>query len=363
MKSMLTLCAGLWLAGAAGLPAQAQQAQAVANFYKGKTVNVLIGVGVGGEYDLQARLVARHIGKYIPGNPLVVPQNMTGAGGIKMANFLYTLAARDGTNIGMLGNNFPATQAVGGQGVQFDSVKFNWLGSIAAVNETMAVWTSTGVTTIDDLRRQPIIAARDDVATVRAAMGAGLPVAHELLAGQDPGQWQPGGDALGHDQDVRLDAPVLDGEHLAGPPEAGLDLVGDEQDPVLAGDLAEARQEPGRWHDVTALAEDRLDDDRGHPVGVDELVEGQVELGLPVAGAGIGRVGATRRPIAIRVGGVVDAAGQRLEMAPINVLRGGEGHRLARPAVIAVTEAEDDRPAGRDPGELDRRLDRLGAAV
>ena len=101
---------GLLLASVAGAPAQAQS---VADFYRGKTVNVLIGVGVGGEYDLQARLVARHIGKHIPGNPDVVPQNMTGAGGIKMANYLYTSRPQDGTNIGMLGNNFPATQAVG----------------------------------------------------------------------------------------------------------------------------------------------------------------------------------------------------------------------------------------------------------
>ena len=62
----------------------AAQGQTVAEFYKGKTVNVYIGVGVGGEYDIQARLVARHIGKHIPGNPTVVPQNMTGAGGLRM---------------------------------------------------------------------------------------------------------------------------------------------------------------------------------------------------------------------------------------------------------------------------------------
>ena len=97
------------------LPAQAQS---VADFYRGKTVNVLIGVGVGGEYDLQARMVARHLGKHIPGSPTVVPQNMIGAGGIKMANYLFAQAARDGTNIGMMGNNFPATEAVGGSGVQ-----------------------------------------------------------------------------------------------------------------------------------------------------------------------------------------------------------------------------------------------------
>jgi tripartite-type tricarboxylate transporter receptor subunit TctC len=145
-------CALLLVGTAAGA------AQPVADFYRGKTVNVLIGVGVGGEYDLQARLVARHIGKHIPGNPLVVPQNMTGAGGIKMANYLFTQAAHDGTNIGMLGNNFPATQAVGAQGVQYDSVKFNWLGTMAPVVETMAVWHTTGVKTVDDLRQKEIVA-------------------------------------------------------------------------------------------------------------------------------------------------------------------------------------------------------------
>ena len=77
-----------------------------------------------------------------------------------------------------------------------------------------------------------------------------------------PDSGRPGRDALGHDEDVRLDVPVLDREQLAGPPEPGLDLVGDQQDPVLAGDLAEARQEGRRRDDVAALAEDRLDDDR-----------------------------------------------------------------------------------------------------
>ena len=75
-------------AAVGGTAATPSQAQSVADFYRGKTVNVLIGVAPGGEYDLQARLVARHIGKHIPGNPNVVPQNMTGAGGINMANYL-----------------------------------------------------------------------------------------------------------------------------------------------------------------------------------------------------------------------------------------------------------------------------------
>jgi hypothetical protein len=85
---------------------------------------------------------------------------MTGAGGIKMANYLYTQAARDGTNIGMLGNNFPATQAVGGQGVQFDAAKFLWLGSMAAVVETMAVWHTASVKTTTCGRRRSSRARR-----------------------------------------------------------------------------------------------------------------------------------------------------------------------------------------------------------
>src|SRR2546421_6111859 len=103
--SWMPLVAGLLLASHLSVPARAQS---VADFYRGKIVNVLVGVGVGGEYDLQARLVARHIGKHIPGNPNVVPQNMTGASGLKMTNYLYQQAPRDGTYIGMSQNAFPA---------------------------------------------------------------------------------------------------------------------------------------------------------------------------------------------------------------------------------------------------------------
>jgi hypothetical protein len=137
-------------------PAIAQNA--VADFYRGKTVTVLIGVGVGGEYDLQARLVARHIGKHIPGNPTVVPQNMTGAGGLRMINYLYNVAPKDGTQIGMIANAFPAMQAVGTSGVQFDAGKMNWIGTIAPVNETLAVWHTTGVKSIEDARKREIVA-------------------------------------------------------------------------------------------------------------------------------------------------------------------------------------------------------------
>jgi hypothetical protein len=102
--------------------------------------------------------VARHLGKHIPGHPTVLPQNMTGAGGLKMINYLYTVAPRDGTNVGMIQNAFPALQAAALPGIQFDAGKMQWLGTIAAVNETMAVWHTAGVRSIEDVRKRETIA-------------------------------------------------------------------------------------------------------------------------------------------------------------------------------------------------------------
>src|SRR4051794_26066160 len=151
----------------------AADAQTTAEFYRGKTVNVYIGVGVGGEYDIQARLVARHIGKHIPGNPTVVPQNMTGAGGLRMINYLYNVAPKDGLNIGMIANASVAMQATGIAGVQFDAAQMQWLGSIAPAVETMAVWHTAGVKSIDDVRKKEVVAgasARGAITFIYPAM-------------------------------------------------------------------------------------------------------------------------------------------------------------------------------------------------
>ena len=149
----------------------AAQADAIADFYRGKTVNVLVGVGAGGEYDIQMRLVARHIGKHIPGNPTVVAQNMTGAGGLRMANYLANVAAQDGTYIGMIANSFPGLQVVGLPGRQFDAGKFQWLGTIAPTVETMAVWHTTGVKSIEDVKTRETIAG----STAKGAITYTLP--------------------------------------------------------------------------------------------------------------------------------------------------------------------------------------------
>jgi tripartite-type tricarboxylate transporter receptor subunit TctC len=151
-------CAVAFLLAGVGNTSPAQ-ADPVADFYRGKTVQILIGVNVGGGYDMEARLIARFLGKYIPGNPTVVPQNMIGAGGIKMANYLYAVAPQDGTAIGMFPNTLIAAQAVGIAGVQYDANRLSWLGSMSTSPLTFAAWHTTGVRTLADARTKEVIAA------------------------------------------------------------------------------------------------------------------------------------------------------------------------------------------------------------
>jgi tripartite-type tricarboxylate transporter receptor subunit TctC len=141
------------------LAASSAQADSVADFYKGKTISVLIGVNVGGGYDFEARLLARFMRAHIPGNPVLVPQNLIGAGGIKMANYLYSIAPQDGTAIGMFPNTLIAAQAVGTEGVQYDANRFSWIGSITTSPVTLAVWHTAGVASIADARTREIVVA------------------------------------------------------------------------------------------------------------------------------------------------------------------------------------------------------------
>src|SRR5215467_6358955 len=135
------------------------RAEEVADFYRGKTINVYIGVNVGGGYDFEARLLARFMKAHIPGNPTLVPQNMIGAGGIKMANYLYSIAPQDGTAIGMFPNTLVAVQAVGTDGAQYDANRFSWIGSMTTSPLTFASWHTTGAKTIEDARRRELTVA------------------------------------------------------------------------------------------------------------------------------------------------------------------------------------------------------------
>jgi tripartite-type tricarboxylate transporter receptor subunit TctC len=123
---MRGLMAILLLAAVAG----AARAQDPASFYKGKVVTLVVGYGPGGGYDVYARVLARVLSKYIPGNPTIVVQNMPGAGSLRAANYLYRAAPKDGTVFGTFARNIPLLALLGtNKNVQFDPRKFNWLGS------------------------------------------------------------------------------------------------------------------------------------------------------------------------------------------------------------------------------------------
>jgi tripartite-type tricarboxylate transporter receptor subunit TctC len=104
-------------------------AQSAAEFYKGKTITIVIGSDVGGGYDAYGRLVARHLGAHVPGNPAVVPNNMVGAAQTKAASYVYSLAPKDGTTIAALSPGALLTGILGGPPIQYDPNKFQYVGS------------------------------------------------------------------------------------------------------------------------------------------------------------------------------------------------------------------------------------------
>ena len=134
----------------------AQSADAIADFYHGKTVQVLVGFGPGGGYDLYARTLARYMGRHIPGNPTLVPQNMPGAGGVKTMNYLYNVARKDGTVIGTFARGLPIEPLLGhAQGTQYDATKFGWIGSVSNEVSVCAFWNTAGIKTWKDMQTKP----------------------------------------------------------------------------------------------------------------------------------------------------------------------------------------------------------------
>src|SRR5882762_4869720 len=131
----------------------AAPAQNVADFYKGKNVELYIGYSVGGGYDLWARVLARHMGRHIPGNPTVVVKNMEGAGSLRLANWLYRIGPKDGSVFGIIGRGTGFDPLLGQQAAQFDATKFTWIGSgNHEVSVCVAFEGRAGISTFDDLR-------------------------------------------------------------------------------------------------------------------------------------------------------------------------------------------------------------------
>jgi tripartite-type tricarboxylate transporter receptor subunit TctC len=134
-----------------GVLPSAAVAQTDDGFYKGKTVRLVLGTGVGGGYDIYGRLLARHLSNHLPGRPGIIVENMPGAGGLKVTNWLYAQAPRDGTVIGLVQLTVPLAPLLGQQGAQFDPLKFTWIGSMNREPGFCAAWHTSPIKTWQDM--------------------------------------------------------------------------------------------------------------------------------------------------------------------------------------------------------------------
>jgi tripartite-type tricarboxylate transporter receptor subunit TctC len=132
-------------------------AQSPAEFYRGKTIELAIGLSVGGGYDAYARMLARTMGKYLPGNPTIVPRNMEGAGSMRLANYLYNAAPKDGTSFGTINRGTGFEPLLGNKGAQFDATKYNWIGSTNNEVSVCVAWRSSGIATFADARDRALV--------------------------------------------------------------------------------------------------------------------------------------------------------------------------------------------------------------
>ncbi len=132
------------------LAARTAAAQTVEDFYRGKQIRVIVGHPAGADYDIGARLLARHMVNHVPGKPAIVVQNMPAAGGVVAANFLYSLAPRDGLTFGSFSRNLPNQAILGHANLEADPRKFNWLGATSLPGRVCTVWENSPVRTMDD---------------------------------------------------------------------------------------------------------------------------------------------------------------------------------------------------------------------
>jgi tripartite-type tricarboxylate transporter receptor subunit TctC len=189
--------------GQASSPAADQASPA--DFYRGKTVSIVVGSGAGGGFDTTARLVSRHIGRHIPGEPTVIVVNMPGGGGLVAANHVFSAAAKDGTIVGLFHEAQMMNQLTGGEGVNFDLRRFNWLGSSYDDPNVCLVRTDAHVTYKDLIGRATAIAVGgtgpgsntyDAPRVMAAATGAniravaGYPTTNDVRVGVERGEIQ-----------------------------------------------------------------------------------------------------------------------------------------------------------------------------
>jgi tripartite-type tricarboxylate transporter receptor subunit TctC len=162
MSGLANLRRGLWRAVVTSLAAPvlavASAAAADSDFYAGKSIQLLVGFSAGGGYDIYARTLARHLGRHIPGNPKLIPQNMPGAGSLKAVNYLYNVAPRDGTAIAAFAPGVVIEPLLGrSEGTQFEAPKFTWLGSISQEVSVCAFIKAAGIRTWQDMQTKSYV--------------------------------------------------------------------------------------------------------------------------------------------------------------------------------------------------------------
>jgi tripartite-type tricarboxylate transporter receptor subunit TctC len=169
-----------WLLPAAFFGSRAiAEERSVEAFYKGKQITLYIGLAPGAAYDVDARLVAKHMTKYIPGHPIIVPVQMTGAGSLSAVAFAYNIAPRDGTVLLAPHQSVPLQQVLGDPGVRADLSKFYWLGTPTQFNNVIVTWHTTGIASIEDARRQEVLLG----STGKANTASQYAIALNVIAG------------------------------------------------------------------------------------------------------------------------------------------------------------------------------------
>jgi tripartite-type tricarboxylate transporter receptor subunit TctC len=157
LLSIASLAAGLLAA-----PALSQQTEP---FYKNRTISLIIGSNASGGYDGYGRLLARHMGRHIPGNPAFVVQNMPGANGVRAASHVYSVAASDGTVLGIFDQAMFLRQILGAPGLKGDVAKYNWVGRLVSNSAVLFSWHTAKVQTIEDVFRHELIVAASGAAS------------------------------------------------------------------------------------------------------------------------------------------------------------------------------------------------------
>jgi tripartite-type tricarboxylate transporter receptor subunit TctC len=157
------------------LAASRVSAEPVADFYKGKQIRFIIRAGVGGTYDFYARLLGRHLGAHIPGNPTILPVNMSGGGGIKAAMYVAEVAPKDGTILTIVSQGLPADQGLGlNQSFQTDLREFNWVGNMSSAGQVVVTWHTSPTRTLGDAMARTTVMGLTGAGSISVQLGAVL---------------------------------------------------------------------------------------------------------------------------------------------------------------------------------------------